>query len=189
MNTNTKILSILVICLSALILIAGVGCSKKSTVPVVIFMPEPIINDFSDMSEHEIVSRAWIRRGFVLSNCRAIEIEPVTDSAQTPTNPTILKLIKQDLNTILNERIDPNGELDLIVQTNVLVSKTKPGRFTRWFANFDRFPYIEIEILITESSTGLPLVKIIHFNRDKKSLSNAVTNILDDLKLFLTTAI
>jgi hypothetical protein len=189
MNTNTKILSICVVFLTTLILLAGVGCARKSTAPVVLFMPERIINDFSDMSEHEIVSWAWIRRGFVLSNCRAVAVEPVTDSAQNPTNPTVLKLIEQDLNAILNERIYQNGELDLIVQTNVLNSKTKLGRVRSWFANFDRFPYIEIEILITERSTGLPLVKIIHFSRDKKSLPNAVTNILDDLKLFLTTAI
>jgi hypothetical protein len=50
-------------------------------------------------------------------------------------------------------------------------------------------PYIEIEILITDRATGLPMAKIIHFRRNEKSLKTAVSDLMDDLKLFFTTAI
>jgi hypothetical protein len=188
MNINTKNLPIRIILLIALCLLAGIGCSKKYTPPVVVFMPERIIDKFSDMREHEIVSRAWIRRGFALSNCRSIDIKPLTDSSQTP-QPAVVKRIQKGLHDILNDRINKNGKLNVIVWTNVIDVKVKPGRIKGWFAGFDAMPYIEIEIVITDSSTGLPLVKVIHFSRDKKSLKTAVTSILADLRKFFTTAL
>jgi hypothetical protein len=188
MIINTKNPPIRIILLIVLCLLAGIGCAKKYTLPVVVFMPERIIDEFSDMREHEIVSRAWIRRGFELSNCRSIDIKPLTDSSQTP-QPAVVKRIQKGLHDILNDRINKNGKLDVIVWTNVIDVKVKPGRIKGWFAGFDAMPYIEIEIVLTDSTTGLPLLKVIHFRRDKKSLKTAVTDILGDLRKFFSTAL
>jgi hypothetical protein len=188
MNINTKNLPIRIILLTVLCLLAGIGCAKKYTLPVVVFMPERIIDEFSNMREHEIVSRAWIRRGFALSNCRSIDIKPLTDSCQTP-QPAVVKHIQQGLHDILNDHINKNGELDVIVWANIIDVKVKPGRIKGWFAGFDAMPYIELEIVITDSTTGLPLVKVIHFRRNKKSLKAAATDILGDLRKFFTTAL
>jgi hypothetical protein len=136
------------------------------------------------MREHEIVSRAGIRRGFALSNCRSIDIKPLTDSSQTP-QPAVVKRIQEGLHDILNDRINKNGELDVIVWTNIIDVKVKPGRIKGLFKGFDAMPYIELEIV----TTGLPLVKVIHFRRDMKSLKTAVTNILGDLRKFFSTAL
>jgi hypothetical protein len=188
MNINTKNLPIRIILLTVLCLLVGIGCTKKYTPPVVVFMPERIIDEFSDMREHEIMSRAWIRRGFALSNCRSIDIKPLTDSSQTP-QPAVVKRIQEGLHDILNDRINKNGELDVIVWTNIIDVKVKPGRIKGLFKGFDAMPYIELEIVITDSTTGLPLVKVIHFRRDMKSLKTAVTNILGDLRKFFSTAL
>ncbi len=188
MNINTKNLPIRIILLITFCLLTGIGCAKNYTPPVVVFMPERIIDEFSDMQEHEIVSRAWIRRGFTLSNCRSIAIKPLTDSSQTP-QLAVVKRIQEGLHDILNDRINKNGKLDVIVWTNVIDVKVKPGRIKGWFAGFDAMPYIEIEIVLTDSTTGLPLVKVIHFRRDKKSLKTAVTTTLGDLRKFFTTAL
>jgi len=188
MNKNTKNLPIRIIILIVLCLLAGIGCAKNYTPPVVVFMPERIIDEFSNMQEHEIVSRAWIRRGFALSNCRSIDIKPLTDSSQNP-QPAVVKSIQQGLHDILKDHINKNGELDVIVWANVIDVKIKPGRIKSWFAGFDAMPYIELEIVITDSTTGLPMVKVIHFRRDKKSLKTAVTNILGDLSKFFSTAL
>ena len=188
MNINTKNLPIRIILLTAFCLLAEIGCATKHTPLVVVFMPERIIDQFSDLQGHEIVSRIWIRRGFALSNCRSIDIKPLTDASQTP-QPVIVKRIQQGLHDILNDRINKNGELDVIVWANIIDVKVKPGRIKGWFAGFDAMPYIELEIVITDSTTGLPLVKVIHFRRDKKSLKAAVTDILGDLRKFFTTAL
>ena len=188
MTINTKKLPIRIIILAALCLLVGIGCASKHTPPVVVFMPERIIDQFSDMREHEIVSRAWIRRGFALSNCRSIDIKPLTDSSQTP-QPAVVTRIQQGLHDILNDRINKNGELDVIVRANIIDVKVKPGRIKSLFASFDAMPYIELEIVITDSTTGLPLVKVIHFRRNKKSLKTAVTDLLGDLRKFFTTAL
>ena len=85
--------------------------------------------------------------------------------------------------------MNQNGNLELIVRANVLDVKVKPGRIKSWFTDFDNMPYVEIEILITDRATGLPMAKIIHFRRNEKSLKTAVSDLMGDLKLFFTTAI
>ena len=96
MNTNTKNLSICIIFSIFIVLLAGIGCTNKDKMPVLAYTPSRIITDFSDMQEHEIVSRAWIRRGFVLSNCRTITLEPVTDLSQIP-QPKAVKRFEEGL--------------------------------------------------------------------------------------------
>lgn len=188
MSTNTKTIPVRIIVCALLILTAVIGCTSKPTPLVVVYMPERIIQDFSDMREHEIVSWAWIRRGFALSNCRSFELEPVMDSSKNP-NPSVVSQIEQGLKDILKGSMNEKGNLALIVRTNVLDVKVKPGRIKSWFTDFDNMPYIEIEILITDRTTGLPMAKIIHFRRNEKSLKTAVADLMGDLKLFFTTAI
>ena len=188
MNINTKKLHIRIILLTALCLLAGIGCASKHTPPVVVFMPERIIDKYSDMREDETVSWYWVRRGFTLGNCRTIEIAPVTNSSQTP-QPAVIKRLQQGLDDIFNDLSNKNENLDVIVKANVFDLKVKPGRIKGWFAGFDSMPYIELEIFITDSTTGLPLVKVIHFRRNKKSLKTAATDILGDLRQFFTTAL
>lgn len=188
MNINTKTMFFRCILLAVLSVLAGIGCTKKYDAPVVVYMPERIIHEFGDMQEHDIVSWAWIRRGFTLSNCRSLKLEPVMDSSQNP-NPAVVNRIENNLNETFKDCINQKGELELIVRANVLDVKVKPGLIKSWFAGFDSMPYIELEIIISDSTTGLPLVKVIHFSRDKKSLKTAVTNILGDLRQFFTTAL
>lgn len=188
MNANTKTLPVRIILCALLILTAVIGCTNKSTPLTVVYMPERIIQDFSDMREHEIVSWVWIRRGFTLSNCRSFDLEPVMDSSQNP-NPAVVSRIEQGLKAILKDSINENGALELIIRANVLDVKIKPGRIKSWFTDFDIMPYVEIEIIITDRATGLPMAKIIHFRRNQKSLNTAVSDIVGDLKLFFTTAI
>jgi len=188
MNTNTKTLPSRIILCALLILAAVLGCTNKSAPLIVVYMPDRIIQDFSDMREHEIVSWAWIRRGFTLSNSGSFELEPVMDSSKSP-NPAVVSRIEEGLKTILKDSMNANGDLELIVRANVLDVKVKPGRIKSWFADFDTMPYVELEILIADRATGLPLAKIIHFRRNEKSLTTAVSDILGDLKLFFTTAI
>ena len=188
MNINTKTLPVRIIVCALLILLSVIGCTKKSTPLIVVYMPERIIQDFSDMREHEIVSWAWIRRGFALSNCGSFALEPVMDSSQKP-NPAVVSRIEQSLKNILKEGMSQNGQLELIVRANVLDAKVKPGRIKSWFTDFDNMPYIEIEIIITDRATGLPMAKIIHFRRNEKSLKTAVSDLMGDLALFFTTAL
>ena len=188
MNTNTKILPVHITVCALLILTAIIGCTSKPTPLVVVYMPDRIIQDFSDMREHEIVSWAWIRRGFAINNCHSFELEPLMDSSQNP-NPPVVTRIEQGLKDILKDSMSEKGDLELIVRANVLDVKVKPGRIKSWFANFDNMPYIEIEILITDRTTGLPMAKIIHFRRNENSLNTAVSDLMGDLKLFFTTAI
>ena len=188
MNTNTKTLPVRIIVCTLLLLGAAIGCTGKPDPLAVIYMPERIIQDFSDMREHEIVSWAWIRTGGALSNCRSFVLEPVMDSSRTP-NPEVVSSIEKSLNDILKEGVNQNGQLELIVRANVLDVKIKPGRIKSWFTDFDNMPYIEIEILITDRATGLPMAKIIHFRRNEKSLKTAVSDLIGDLKLFFTAAI
>jgi hypothetical protein len=188
MNANIKTMPVRIILAALLILTAVIGCTSKSTPLIVVYMPDRIIQDFSDMREHEIVSWAWIRRGFRLSNCRSFKLEPVMDSSQNP-NPAVVSRIEQGLKSILEDSMNEKGDLELIVRANVLDVKVKPGRIKSWFADFDTMPYVEIEIIMTDRATGLPMAKIIHFRRNEKSLKTAVSDILGDLKLFFTTAI
>ncbi len=188
MNTNTKNLLIRFILIIFLCIVSSIGCSSKHTPPVVVIMPDRIIDKFSDMQEHEIISWLWVRRGFALENCRSIDVKPLTDSSKTPQKAAV-KRIQQGLNDIFSERVNENGELDVIVWTNIIDTKAKPGRIKSWFTNFDDFPYVELEIVITDSNTGLALVKIIHFRRNNKSLKITVTDMLGDLRQFFTTAL
>lgn len=187
MNKNTKNQLFRIILLIAAGLVTGIGCTNKAA-PVIAYMPDRIIYQFSDMQEHELVARAWIRRGFTLNNCRSIEIKPVTDASQTP-QPAVAKRIHSGLQSIFNDELNKNGDFDLVLQAHLLDVKVKPGMIKSWFTEFDNMPYIEIEIVITDSTTGLPMAKIIHFRRDNKSLNAAVTGILDDLRQFFTTAL
>jgi hypothetical protein len=188
MNTNTKTLPLRIILCALLIFTALIGCTNKSSPLIVVYKPKRIIQDFSDMREHEIVSWAWIRGGAALSNCHSFEIEPVMDSSQTP-NPEVVSTIEKNLKDIFKDGLNKNGQLEMIVRANVLDVKVKPGRIKSWFTDFDNMPYIEIEILVTDRATGLPMAKIIHFRRNEKSLKNAVSDLMGDLKLFFTTAI
>jgi len=184
MNANTKNLSILITILALLCFLAIFGgCSRKSSIPETAFIPERIIQNFSDMREDEFVAWAWVRRGFVLGNCRSITFEPIVDASQKP-NTAAVRRFDQGLHTILNGYANDNGQLDVKIQTAVLDVQSKPGRIKKMFLGFDSNPYIEIEILITDQATELPLAKIIHFSRDKKSLKNAVSAILNDIKRF-----
>ena len=179
----------IIIC--ALVVLASVNvisCTKKTNPLNVVYMPERIIRDYSDMTEHEFVSWAWIRRGFALSNCRSFELEPLMDSSKKP-EPVVVGRIEQGLKNILTEGMSQNGKLKLIVRLNVLDVKSKPGRIKSLFTGFDSNPYVEIEIIITDSATGLTMAKIIHFRRNEKSLTIAVSDLIDDLTLFFTTAI
>jgi len=169
-------------------MMVGIGCASKHTPPVVVFLPERIIDEFNNMREHEIVSRVWIRRGFTLNNCRSMEMKPLTDASQNP-QPAVASRIQQDLHDILSDRTNKDGELDVVVWANMLGVKVKPGRIKSWFTSFDNMPYIEMEIVITDKQTGLPLLKIIHFRRDKKSLATAVSGIIGDFRKFFTTAL
>jgi hypothetical protein len=187
MNTKTKNLTIRIILLTVISILTGIGCSKRTPL-VIVYMPERIIHDFSDMREHEIVSWAWVRRGFVLNNCGSFKLEPVKDSSRKP-NPGVVKRIEQGLNDILNDSINQNGDCEVVVRANILDVKVKPGRIKSWFTDFDNMPYIEIELLITDSTTGLPLVKVIHFSRNMKSLNTAVADVLSDLRQFFTMAL
>jgi hypothetical protein len=140
------------------------------------------------MRENEFVARAWVRRGFALSNCRSISFEPVMDSSRIP-NPAAVQRFEQGLHALFEVYNNANGEHEVTVQTAVIDVKSNPGRIKKLFLEFDSDPYIEVEIMITDQATGLPLAKIIHFNRDKKSLKNAVSAILDDVKRFLMQSV
>jgi hypothetical protein len=190
MNTNTRNLPILHTALVLLCFLAiFTGCSGKSKIPNEIdYIPERLIHDFSDMRENEFVSRAWVRRGFTLSNCHSITFEPVIDSSRIP-NPAAVKRFEQGLHALFEVYNNKKGEHTVKIQTTVIDVKSNPGRIKKMFLDFDRDPYIEVEIMITDQATGLPLVKIIHFNRDKKSLNNAITAILDDVKRFLMQSV
>jgi hypothetical protein len=188
MNANTKNLQNRVIFfLTAIIVLTGIGCTSKST-PVIVHMPERIIDEFSNMQEHELVSRAWIRRGFTLNNIRTIDLKPVTDASQSP-RPAVARQVQQGLEGIFADRTSTNAEYDLVVWANLIDVKVKPGRVKSMFTGFDNMPYIEIEIIITDKTTGLPLVKVIHFRRNMKSLNRAVSDLLADLRQFFTTAL
>jgi len=167
---------------------SGSGCSAKPSIPAAAYEPERIIRNFNDMREHEIVSWAWIRRGFMLKNCRTITIEPLLDACR-PQEPSVSRRIKEGLESIFKDQSSQSGELSVKVSAALLEVKHKPGWIKKWFTDFDEFPYIEMELLISEAETGLPLVKIVHFRRDTKSLDAAVSNILDDFRMFFTTAL
>jgi hypothetical protein len=190
MNTNTRHLSQIVTALALLCFLAlFTGCSGKSKIPNEInYIPERLIQDYSDMQENEFVSWAWVRRGFALSNCRSITFEPVIDSSRLP-NPAAVQRFEQGLQALFEVYSNENGEHEVKIQTAVIDVKSNPGRIKKMFLDFDSDPYIEVEIMITDQATGLPLVKIIHFNRDNKSLKNAVSAILDDVKRFLIQSV
>jgi len=189
MKTITKsvpvpVFFVLLLCISAAI----IGCSSRSPAPAAAYLPDRIIREFNDMHEHETVAWVWIRRGFVLESCRSITVDPLLDVSQTQDTAVSTRL-ENGLQDILKPRENKNGELSVTVRAAILNVHHKPGWLKKWFAEFDAFPYIEIELLISEQETGLPLVKIIHFRRDLKSLDTALGNLLDDLGDFFSTAL
>jgi len=187
MNANSKPTTFLIVILSFLYL-AAEGCTGKPSVPAVAYMPERIISDLSDLREDETVARAWVRRGFTLDSCRSITIEPVID-ASMEQHPETARAIEKGLNDIFKDRTSASGTLNVSVRTALLDVKTEPGSILKWFSDIDEFAYIELELLISDTQTGLPLLKLIHFSRDKKSLAGALDCILDDLGVFFSKSV
>lgn len=188
MKANTKPLFIFAFFLALLCMIPAGGCTVSPSIPAVSYMPERIIRDFSDMREDETVARAWIRRGFTLNGCRSITIEPVVDASMN-THPRTARAIETGLNAIFKNRSSERGSLSVSVRTALLDVKTEPGRIRKWFSDIDDFAYIELELVITDTQTGLPLLKLIHFSRDMKSLSAATKHILEDLGMFFDKSV
>ncbi len=188
MKTNTKPASIVIVCTALVCITTVFGCRSKPAIPVIAYLPDRIIRDYSDMKEDETVARAWVRRGFELSSCRSITVEPVIDAAQNK-NPEAVHVIEQGLQELFADRSGTNGTISVSVRTALLEVKTEPGRIRSWFSDIDDFAYIELELQIQDTQTGLPLLKLVHFSRDKKALSRAMNSILEDLRIFFIRAV
>ena len=137
MNTNTLNLPVISTALVLLCFLAiFTGCSGKSKIPNEInYIPERLIQEYSDMRENEFVSWAWIRRGFALRNCRSITFEPVIDSSRIP-NPAAVQRFEKGLHALFEVYNNENGEHDINIQSAVIDVKSNPGRIKKIFLEF-----------------------------------------------------
>jgi len=188
MKANTIPTAVPIVLLALLCITAASGCTGKPSTPAFAYMPDRLIRDISDMQEDETVARVWVRRGFELNACRSIAIEPVLDSSQRK-QPEAVRVIEQGLQGIFRDRARETGTLSVSVRTALLDAKPEPGRIRAWFADIDDFAYIELELLICDTQTGMPLLKLIHFRRDKKTLAGALDSILEDLRVFFSRSV
>lgn len=188
MKASTKAPSMVIGCAVFVCLLCVAGCSGTPSVTKAAYVPAHVIRNFSEMREHEIVSWAWIRRGFMLDACSTVTVKPVIDACIVKDAATAAA-VEEGLRSLLDGRGGSPGGPAVSVRAAVVDARQKPGWFKKWFMDFDELPYVELELLIAEQDTGLPMAKVVHFRRNKESLTTAVTDLLGDIDTFFSTAL
>lgn len=145
--------------------------------------PQRIINDYSGMTQQDTVAWVWTKPGFDPRTCPgAARVLPLQNYSAVDY-PWAEKKLAESLRQIFQTRGDAPGTTSLEVATAIVEMIPETGLLNRFFPSLSDLPYLEIEVVVRETSSGERLCRICHYTRDRE-FGRALIMLTDDLQRF-----
>lgn len=146
-------------------------------------VPQRLINDYSEMKQHDRVAWAWIKPGFDPRTCPgATRVLPLKNYSAIDY-PWAAQKLAEALAQIFQPRDNATGDASLEVAAAVVEMIPETGLLDRFSPSLSDLPYLEIEVVVREVFSGEPLCRICHHTRDRE-FGRALSMLTDDLRRF-----
>lgn len=190
-NKNIYFLAVLLLCLGAVACRSGptekksAGESANAPATADNGTMQRLILDYTEMREDDIVSWVWKDAGFSPEKYGPVRMAPVLNYSGYEY-PKAQKRIEKKLAEALSSRSAGLTEGAALTLTAAITGmRGKPGLLKRFSPSYEDSPSIELEIIISDTATGRPLVKLCHMARADE-FDQALDKLLGDIELFLS---
>lgn len=188
MNKNTSITQYLIVLSVSAFLLLSFGCSLSRNTKtakldkfeinktIKIFSPpQTLIPDYSNMKENRTVSWLWVKQGFDLNSCAAINILPVKNYSSVDYKWAETALT-QKLKNIFTPHISKAGDLNVDISSAIIEIVPKKRFFDK-----SVIPKLSVEVIISDKETKTIYCKISHF-KQAGEFKDALNELTVDLK-------